>query len=199
MLSVYICSLHLSVPSSFLLARHCLSDGRGANRWTPAEAIPVPPLADAAAGDLKTCRGCCRPVTMTVNSNQQFVRKYAAFLLLAVIFIFYTFPLTVIANLAAPKNLKKVLPGLSEFADVNPFVDRLLQGLVPAALNSLFFSLCPIMFKGISNFGSNAISVNQAEYIALQVSHAWDDIISYKHSLLMSSFYINSIIGHSWW
>lgn len=185
--------------SYFFLARHCLADGRGANRWTPTEDIPVPPLADAAAGDLKTCRGCCRPVTMTVNSNQQFVRKYSAWLLLAVIFVFYTFPLTVIANLANPDNLGKILPGLAELAVENPFVDRLLQGLVPAILNSLFFSLCPIMFKAISNFGSNAISVNQAEYIALQVSCTWDKIISYTHFILMSSLYLNSIIGHSWW
>jgi hypothetical protein len=147
-----------------------LADGRGADRWIPIEDIPVPPLADAAAGDLKTCRGCCRPVTLTVNPKQQFVRKYTAIFMLAAIFVFYTAPLTVIANLAAPENMKKVIPGLAELAHVNPFLDRLLQGFVPALLNSIFFSLCPVMFKAISNFGSNAISVNEAEFNALQVS-----------------------------
>lgn len=153
----------------FLAARHCLADGRGVDRWTPAEDIPVPPLADAAAFDFKTCRGCCRPVTLTVNSQQQFMRKYTALFILVVMYVFYTLPLTFISTLVAPEKLEKVIPGLAKLADENPFFNRLLQGVVPAILNSLFFALCPVIFKAISNFGSNAISVNQAEYIALQV------------------------------
>ncbi len=153
-----------------IAARHCLADGRGTQRWTPVEDIPVPPLADAAAGDFKTCRGCCRPVTLTVNANQQFVRKYAALLILAVMYIFYTIPLTFVAALVTPEKLDKIFPGIAEQAVDNPFLNRILSGIVPAFLNSMFFALCPVIFKAISNFGSNAISVNQAEYIALQVN-----------------------------
>lgn len=167
-----------------IAARHCLADGRGADRWIPVEDIPVPPLADAAAGDLKTCRGCCRPVTLTVNPKQQFVRKYTAIFMLANIFVFYTVPLTLIANLAAPENIKKVIPGLAELANVNPFMERLLQGFVPAVLNSIFFSLCPVMFKAISNFGSNAISVNQAEYNALQYYWAFMVVTAFSGTSL---------------
>lgn len=151
-------------------ARHCLADGRGAKRWTPVEEIPVPPLADAAACDLVTCRGCCRPVTLTINSQQQFLRTIWANIGLALIFVFYTVPLTVIGNLASKENLEALIPGLADIANQNSFIDRLLQGFIPALLFSLFFALCPVMFKAISNFGSNAISVNQAEFKALQVS-----------------------------
>jgi hypothetical protein len=115
--------------------------------------------------------------------------------MLAAIFVFYTVPLTLIANLAAPENMKKVIPVLAELANVNPFLDRLLQGFVPALLNSLFFSLCPVMFKAIANFGSNAISVNQAEYNALQVrSRMIADYLCFS----CQSDFICSITGRSW-
>lgn len=153
-----------------IAARHCLADGRGTKRWRPVEDIPVPPLADAAAGDLKTCRGCCRPVTLTINGNQQFVRKYAALLLLCTMFIFYTAPLTLASSLVAPDKLNEVIPGIQALADDNPLFNKLLSGIIPAMFYSLFFALCPVIFRCISNSGSNAISVNQAEYIALQVS-----------------------------
>jgi hypothetical protein len=152
-----------------IIARHCLADGRGVSRWTPVEDIPVPPLADAASFDFKTCRGCCRPVTLTVNPQQQFLRKYTALFILIVMYVFYTVPLTFISTLVAPEKLEKIIPGLAELAAESQFLNKLLQGIVPALLNSLFFALCPVIFKAISNFGSNSISVNQAEYIALQV------------------------------
>jgi hypothetical protein len=166
-----------------ITARHCLADGRGADRWTPAEDIPVPPLADAAAFDFKTCRGCCRPVTLTVNSQQQFLRKYAALIILVAMYVFYTVPLTFISTLVAPEKLEQIIPGIAELAAKNQFFARLLQGIVPAILNSLFFALCPVIFKAISNFGSNAISVNQAEYIALQVRNYIFTL--YLHSFIL--------------
>lgn len=46
-------------------ARACLADGRGAGRWMTLKDMPIPPLADAAPGDLMTFRNCCRPVTLS--------------------------------------------------------------------------------------------------------------------------------------
>jgi hypothetical protein len=57
-------------------ARHCLADSRGSFRWMNLEEIPVPPLADAASGDLLTCRGCCRPVTISISEHQKRIRYY---------------------------------------------------------------------------------------------------------------------------
>lgn len=150
-----------------IAARHCLADGRGVNRWTPIEHIPIPPLADAAAFDLKTCRGCCRPVTLTVNSNQQFIRKWATILMLVIIYVFYTVPITFFQTIVQPEKLENVFPGITKYAEENPFFNKLLVGILPALGFVLFFALCPSIFKALSNFGSNAISVNHAELLAL--------------------------------
>lgn len=149
-------------------ARHCLADGRGANRWNALSNVPIPPLADAAPFDFKTCRGCCRPVTLSVNDKQKMLRRYTALLLLATIYVFYTVPLTAAAGLASPDNLTEIFPRLGDLVDNNVFFNKILSGIVPALLFTLFFALCPIMFKGIANYGSNAVSVNNAEYYALQ-------------------------------
>lgn len=57
-------------------ARQCLADGRGRNRWVTAKALPVPPLADAAPFNLFFCRGCCRPVSLSIHQRQKVLRKY---------------------------------------------------------------------------------------------------------------------------
>lgn len=46
-------------------ARACLADGRGAGRWSTLKDMPIPPLSDAAPGDVITFRNCCRPVTLS--------------------------------------------------------------------------------------------------------------------------------------
>ena len=43
-----------------------------------------------------------------------------------------------------------------------------MSGLVSALLYTLFFALCPILFKGIANSGSRATSVQEAEQYALK-------------------------------
>jgi hypothetical protein len=57
-------------------ARSCLADGRGAGRWLTLKEIPIPPLSDAAPGDLVTFRNCCRPVTLSINERQKSMRNY---------------------------------------------------------------------------------------------------------------------------
>jgi len=59
-----------------IAARKCLADGRGAGRWRTLQDVPVPPLADASAFDICDCRGCCRPVTVTLNEHQKIWRNY---------------------------------------------------------------------------------------------------------------------------
>jgi hypothetical protein len=58
-----------------LAARQCLADGSGLNRWRELEDLPIPPLADAAPFNICSCRGICRPVTLTLNDNQRLIRK----------------------------------------------------------------------------------------------------------------------------
>jgi len=59
-----------------IAARKCLADGRGAGKWEAIDEIPVPPLADASAFNICDCRGCCRPVTVTLNDHQKIVRNF---------------------------------------------------------------------------------------------------------------------------
>ena len=57
-------------------ARHCLSDGRGTDRWITYPNLPIPPLADAAAGEMLACRNCCKPVTLSIHDRQKDYRKF---------------------------------------------------------------------------------------------------------------------------
>ena len=59
-----------------IAARKCLADGRGAGKWITVDDVPVPPLADASAFNICDCRGCCRPVTVTLNDHQKIMRNY---------------------------------------------------------------------------------------------------------------------------
>jgi hypothetical protein len=152
-------------------ARHCLADGRGQQRWLSLETVPVPPLADAAPCDIITCRGCCRPVTLNINQNEQLVRKYCAKGSLLFIYIFYTVPITTAQKLVEPASLQRTFPGLYNFLEENGngfFTANILSGLVGALLYTLFFALCPVLFKSIANSGSRATSVQEAEAYALK-------------------------------
>ena len=152
-------------------ARHCIADGRGQSRWLTVDEIPVPPLADAAACDFITCRGCCRPVSLSIPKKQQMLRKYFSLLLLAAIYVFYTFPISAAAAFADPSKLYEIWPELEEIVNNSVLFKQILSGIVPALLFTLFFALCPVMFKSIANFGSNATSVAVAEKAAL--SYYW--------------------------
>ena len=90
--------------------------------------------------------------------------------MLATIYIFYTIPLQAATSLLDPNSLDKVFPGYKEWLEGIPWFDNIYSGLASALIFTLFFSLCPVMFKFIANFGSNATSQFHAEYTAMQVS-----------------------------
>jgi hypothetical protein len=45
---------------------------------------------------------------------------------------------------------------------------KILSGFISGALYTIFFSVCPFIFKLFANYGSNATSIRQAEYRALR-------------------------------
>ena len=57
-----------------IAARQCLSDGSGLDGWREVDRIPIPPLADAVPWNICDCRGCCRPVTLTLPSQERRLR-----------------------------------------------------------------------------------------------------------------------------
>ena len=81
-----------------IAARHCLADARGSSSLRTIEAMPVAPLADAAALNICDCRGCCRPVTLTLNDNQLTCRRITSIVLLGMIYVFYSIPITYVSE-----------------------------------------------------------------------------------------------------
>ena len=57
-----------------IAARQCLSDGSGLEGWREVDKIPIPPLADSVPWNISDCRGCCRPVTVTLPPQQRNLR-----------------------------------------------------------------------------------------------------------------------------
>ncbi|CAB9496984.1 expressed unknown protein [Seminavis robusta] len=143
-----------------IAARRCLADGRGAGRWKTFDDLPMFPLADASAFNICDCRGCMRPVTISLNDHQKIWRGYCAKVSLAIIYVFYTFPITWAATFGSEKA-SGLLPNQQYSATE-------LYGLIRGQLLNLFLALCPHMFLAIANFGSGATSMVQAEFSALQ-------------------------------
>ena len=58
-----------------IAARQCLADGSGLEGWKEIDKIPIAPLADAVPWNVFDCRGCCKPVTVTLPREQKGYRK----------------------------------------------------------------------------------------------------------------------------
>lgn len=162
-----VCVVTFTSRQAATSARHCLADGRGASRWVADSNLPVPPLADAASFDFKTCRGCCRPVTVSINKRQKMVRKYVSMTALICLYVFYIVPINLATSVFNENRLTALFPSLKEFEE-NFLFNNSISGIVQALLLTLFFSLAPQLFKMIANFGSNAHSVITAERDAMK-------------------------------
>ena len=91
-------------------ARQVLADGRGSHRFNQIAALPIPPLADAAPGDVFAFHSCCRPVTMSINDTQKKSRNLFALFLLCNIYFFYT-----VSYLVSHIRITSALPRLTPF------------------------------------------------------------------------------------
>lgn len=76
-----------------IAARQCMVDGSGIERWREVAAIPIPPLADASPCNICDCRGCCRPVTVTLPQESKRWRKVFSITCVVLFCFFYTIPL----------------------------------------------------------------------------------------------------------
>ncbi len=136
-------------------ARHCLADGTGSGAWVPVKDIPVPPLADSAVCDFKSCG---KPVTLTLNPNRQLFRNVAMKIMVSFVFLCWGLPLVPIFRLQ--------ITGLFSFA---PALQSFLALNLSTLFTGMFFAICPTIFKILVNFGSKAVSLDEAEFITLQV------------------------------
>ncbi|CAJ1945572.1 unnamed protein product [Cylindrotheca closterium] len=120
-------------------ARHSLADSRGADRWVNLSDLPTPPLADAPVCST-SCRGCARPVTFSISDTQKKIRHFVALLCLAIVYFFYTIPLTAVQDMVSEERLTELYPEINEAQASNPIMANIFLGLIPALIWILFFA-----------------------------------------------------------
>lgn len=120
--------------------------------------------------------------------NLIYLRKHSSKAILATIYIFYTLPLTFAVSLANPSEYDEVFPFIKEFQLKHAEYYDLISGLIPALIWTVFFSICPIMFKMIANFGSNASSVMMAGMFLERNTH-YDENLPSLLRTIESNFY----------
>lgn len=118
------------------------------------------------------------------------LRHYSAIALLSVIYVFYTIPLTAASALVDPGKLDELFPQLADWTEKlgGLQVTNLVSGFMTALIWSVFFALCPIMFKSIANCGSKATSVAFAEFKALQYYWWFMVLTAFSGQLLANMF-----------
>lgn len=153
---------------SAIAARQCLADGKGTDRWDHVDAIPVPPLADAPPRNFFFCRGCCRPVTLTINPKERKAREVFVWTFYFFFCCFYTIPLALTSAVLNPTYLAAAFPDSPIWQNSDGVFYRLFAGLSSGMLYSLFFSVLPQIFKYLAFMLGTASTVHKGEDNALQ-------------------------------
>ncbi|VEU39163.1 unnamed protein product [Pseudo-nitzschia multistriata] len=146
-----------------IAARQCLSDGSGLEGWREVDKIPIPPLADAVPWNIFDCRGCCRPVTVTIPPQQRRFRFKIVVLFLIVFSTIWTYPFYLFTSATTPEALVKA------FKEV-PNIEFYAQYLSPwlnSGIMILFFAILPQIFKMLANSDGASTSIQEAERHAL--------------------------------
>jgi len=146
-----------------ICARQCLADGSGLEGWKEIDKIPIPPLADAVPWNIFDCRGCCRPVTVTLPREQKRSRYKILVVIMIIFTALWTYPFVYLLIFTTPDKIRKLFshsPLIVENAER-------LSALVMPLLMICFFAVLPQIFKAFANFGSGATSIQEAERHAL--------------------------------
>lgn len=146
-----------------IAARQCLADGSGLEGWKEIDKIPIAPLADAVPWNIFDCRGCCKPVTVTLPREQKGYRKKILMVIMVAFTALWTYPYVKLLLNTTPDKLQQSLsqfPFLAKNANVLSLITKSLSMM-------LFFAVLPQFFKALSNFGSGATSIQEAERHAL--------------------------------
>jgi len=146
-----------------IAARQCLSDGSGLDGWREVDKIPIPPLADSVPWNICDCRGCCRPVTVTLPDQE---RRFRFKLVVVVMILFstcWTYPFFLLSARTTPGHLRQVLKDIPNIEYYANFLSPWLNTAVMIG----FFALLPQIFKMLANFAGQATSIQEAERYAL--------------------------------
>jgi len=150
-----------------IAARQCLADGGANNSWQQIDDIPIPPLADAPPRNLLFFRGCCRPVTLTINYKEKKCRRWSVYIFLFFFCCFYTIPLAFISVVMNPRWLGQFFPNSKPLHDPDNILYRALAGPASGLATTLFMALLPQIFKFIAYYEGTSSSLEMAERKAL--------------------------------
>jgi hypothetical protein len=91
-------------------------------------------------------------------------------------------------------QLESFFPQLAVWSESNWgfSITHLLSGFISACIYTSFFAVCPVLFKTIANFGSNAVSVDQAEFFAMQYFW-WFMVLTAFTGQLLANMVIDAI------
>jgi len=150
-----------------IAARQCLADGGANNSWQQIDEIPIPPLADAPPRKPCFCRGCCRPVTLTINYKEKKCRRWSVYVFMFFFCCFYTIPLAFISLVLNPRWLGQFFPNSKSLHDPNNILYRALAGPASGLATTLFMALLPQIFKLVAYYEGTSSSLEMAERKAL--------------------------------
>jgi hypothetical protein len=150
-----------------IAARQCLADGGANNSWQQIDEIPIPPLADAPPRNIFFFRGCCRPVTLTINYKEKKCRRWSVYVFLFFFCCFYTIPLAFISLVMNPRWLGQFFPNSKPLHDPDNILYRALAGPASGLATTLFMALLPQIFKFVAYYEGTSSSLEMAERKAL--------------------------------
>lgn len=150
-----------------IAARQCLADGGANNSWQQIDEIPIPPLADAPPRKMCFCRGCCRPVTLTINFKEKKCRRWTVYFFMFFFCCFYTIPLAFISLVLNPRWLGQFFPNAKSLHDPDNILYRALAGPASGLATTLFMALLPQIFKLVAYYEGTSSSLEMAERKAL--------------------------------
>eukprot|EP00531_Pseudo-nitzschia_arenysensis_P017328 CAMPEP_0116148558 /NCGR_PEP_ID=MMETSP0329-20121206/18442_1 /TAXON_ID=697910 /ORGANISM="Pseudo-nitzschia arenysensis, Strain B593" /LENGTH=1181 /DNA_ID=CAMNT_0003644741 /DNA_START=112 /DNA_END=3657 /DNA_ORIENTATION=- len=161
------CVITFTCRQAALAARQCLADGKGIKSWEQVTNIPMNPLADAPPRNPFFCRGCCRPVTLTIPHHEKRTRKICTWSIYVLFCFLYTVPLTFVSLITNPTFLEEAFPDLDALKDPDSIFFKGLAGFSSGYIYTIFFSILPQVFKVLAFSEGTSSSKVEAEEKAL--------------------------------
>ncbi|VEU35296.1 unnamed protein product [Pseudo-nitzschia multistriata] len=162
------CVVTFTSRQAAIAGRQCLIDGKGTRAWAQVHSIPMHPLADAPPRTPCFCRGCCRPVTLTISNKEKRSRTTFTWTFYVLWCMVYTIPLTMVSQLLNPTLLAEVFPDVEVLQNPDTFFFKALAGISTGYIYTLFFSILPQIFKLLAFSEGSSSSKPQAEEYAMR-------------------------------
>eukprot|EP00533_Pseudo-nitzschia_delicatissima_P009379 CAMPEP_0116084330 /NCGR_PEP_ID=MMETSP0327-20121206/3747_1 /TAXON_ID=44447 /ORGANISM="Pseudo-nitzschia delicatissima, Strain B596" /LENGTH=1201 /DNA_ID=CAMNT_0003575273 /DNA_START=88 /DNA_END=3693 /DNA_ORIENTATION=+ len=179
------CVVTFTCRQAAVAARQCLADGKGIKSWEQVTNIPMNPLADAPPRNPLFCRGCCRPVTLTIPHHEKRTRKICTYTVYVLFCFLYTVPLTAVSLITNPAWLETYFPDNPTLKDPDSILFQGLAGFSSGYIYTIFFSILPQVFKILAFSEGTSSSKVEAEEKAL---------LFYWYFMLVTAFTSNFLV-----